>query len=151
LLGQIRTELFKVIPYEKAQIKIESVRPDDDKDYWHSREIVEYARLHNYYFNRNFPRGWYKISFRISTTKRYDLVISVHHYSYEDSVIAIGSFLEFLEELRDNNEERTTIPINLKPFTISLEGDSSKQFANMNYYIQDIVKIALTIIANEIV
>ncbi|KAK3605125.1 hypothetical protein CHS0354_000794 [Potamilus streckersoni] len=151
LLGNIRTELFKVISYEKAQIRIESVRPEDKKYYWHTQQIAEYAKLHNYYFNRFLPRGWFKISFVVSTTKRYDLVISVHHYSYDDSVIAIGSFLEFLEELPDNGEERTTIPINLKPFTVSLEVDSSKQFTNMDHYIHDIVKIALTIIANEIV
>lgn len=151
LLGSIRTELFQVIPYEKAQIKIESVRPNEKKYFWHTQQIAEYATLHNYYFNRYLPRGWFKISFVVSPTTRYDLVISIHHYSYDDSVIAVGSFLEFLEELQDNKEEQTTIPINLKPFTISLESDSSKQFSNLNQYIRDNVKVALTIIANEIV
>lgn len=150
LLGKIRTELFQVIPYEKAQVRVESVRPDDKKYFWHTQQIAEYATLHKYYFNRHLPRGWFKISFVLSSTKKYDLVVSVHHFSYDDSVIAIGSFLEFLEELQGGDTEKTTIPVNLKPFTISLEADASKQFANLDHYIHDIVKIALTIIANEI-
>lgn len=150
LLNTVKDELFKVIPYEKARIYIECVRPLDKKDYMHTFQIGEYATLHKYYFNRHLPRGWFKISFVVSPTKKYDLVISVHHYSYDDSVIAVGSFLEFSEQLQDGSFEKTTIPVNLSPFTISLEVDASKQFVNLNHYIHDIVKVALTIIANEI-
>ena len=150
LLGSIKTALFEVIPEDKAQIKIKSVRPADKEHFWYMKQISEYATLHNYYFNRYLPRGWLKISFVVSSTQKYDLVISIHHYSYDDSVIAVGSFLEFLEQLPDSKQEPITIPINLKPFTISLEQDSSKQFSNLNQYIRDNVKLALTIITNEI-
>lgn len=153
LLNNIKEQLFGVIPYEKARIYLECVKPDDDKYFYHTQQIVEYAKLHDYYFNRYLPRGWYKLTFYVSNTKKYDLIISVHHYSYDDSVISIGSFLEFLEDVENNKtaEEKTTIPIELKPFTISLEGGANKHLRNLEEYVGDIVKIALTIISNEIV
>jgi fido (protein-threonine AMPylation protein) len=151
LLGTIRQDLFAIIPYEKAQIRLESVFPDDEKYFWHTQQITEYATIHNYYFNKFLPRGWFKIQFTVAKNKRYDLIISIHHFSYDDSVIAVGSFLEFLEYQPENKEDKTTIPVNLKPFTISLEGDSSPHLRNLDAYIRDIVKIGLTIIANEIV
>lgn len=151
LLGVIRQELYMIIPYEKAQIRLESVFPDDEKYFWHTQQIAEYATIHGYYFNRFLPRGWFKIQFTVAKNKRYDLIISVHHFSYDDSVIAVGSFLEFLEYQPENKEDKTNIPINLKPFTVSLEGDSSRHVRNLESYIRDIVKVGLTIIANEIV
>ncbi len=152
LIGDIKEELCSVIAYEEAQIRIESVKPNDEKHYWYTQQIVKYAQLHKYYFNRNFSRGWFNISFTISSKKRYDLVISIHHYSYIDSVMAIGSFIELSEILEDDKEEKTTIPIHVRPFTISLEtSDSSKQFVNLNQYIRDNVQVALMIITNEIV
>jgi Fic family protein len=151
LLGSIRQDLFAIIPYEKAQIRLESVFPDDEKYFWHTQQIAEYATIHNYYFNKFLPRGWFKIQFTVAKNKRYDLIFSVHHFSYDDSVIAVGSFLEYLEYQPENKEDKTTIPINLKPFTISLEGDSRPHLRNLDAYIRDIVKVGLTIIANEIV
>ena len=155
ILGVLQQELFQIIPYEKAVIKIFSVKPDDEEHYfWYSQQIVEYAKAHDYYFNKFLPRGWFKISFVISDDKKYDLIISVHHYSYDDSVIAIGSFLEFTEKIMveaGEKEERTTIPINLKPYTVSLDHESTKLKQNLEHYIRDIFKIGLTIIVNEMV
>ena len=155
LLGIIQQELFQIIPYEKAKIKIVSVKPDDVEHYfWYTSQIIEYATAHDYYFNKFLPRGWSRVSFIISDDKRYDLVISVHHYSYDDSVIAVGSFLEFSENITVEGqlkEEKTTIPINLKPYTISLEHESSRLKQNLEHYLRDIIKIGLTIIVNELV
>lgn len=148
LLGTIQKELFTIIPNDKAQISIESVFPEDDKYYWYTQQIAEYAKSYNYYFNKSFPRGWFKLQFNVAKNKRYDLIISVHHFSYDDSVIAVGSFLEYQPE---NKEDKTTTSINLKPFTMSLEGDSRPHLHNLDALIRDIVKVGLTIIANEIV
>ena len=155
LLGAVQQELFLIIPYEKARINIITIKPYDELHYfWYTQQIVDYANAHNYYFNKFLPRGWSKISFTISNDKKYDLIISVHHYSYDDSVVAIGSFLEFTENIIVDGiekEEKNTIPINLKPYTISLEHESTKLKQNIEQYIRDIVKIGLTIIVNEIV
>jgi Fic family protein len=153
LLGDIQRELFQIIPIEKAKINIECSRPKDHNDYWFTNQITKYAKTHNYFFNKLLPRGWFKISFTIAQDKRYDLVISVHHYSYEDSVIAVGSFLEFIEEVTiegNLTDEKTTIPINLKPYTVSLEAAPPSLKQNLEAYVRDITKLGLTIIVNEI-
>jgi len=153
LLGDIQRELFEIIPIEKARINIDCSRPNDHNDFWFTNQITKYAKTHGYFFNKLLPRGWFKISFTIADDKRYDLVISVHHYSYEDSVIAVGSFLEFIEEVSEDGnktDEKTTIPINLKPYTVSLEVAPPSMKQNLESYIRDITKLGLTIIVNEL-
>lgn len=78
------------------------------------------------------------------------MVATVHHFGFEDSVIAVGAFLEFTEQLPGDREENTTIPIHLKPFTMSLEGDIAERMNNMSHYVRDVVKVGMTIIVNEI-
>lgn len=153
LLGTIQRELFQVITIDKAEIKMVSVRPEDKNYFWFTQQIAEYATTHRYYFNKLLPRGWFKISFAIGEERRYDLIISIHHFGYEDSAIAVGSFLEFAEkgDGPTEKEEKTHIPINLKPYTISLEHESPRLSQNLEHYIRDVVRIGLTIIANEIV
>lgn len=151
IVDTIKEELFHLIPIDKARIYIDSVYPTDDWYHKYTFQIGKYAKSNSYYFNKYLPRGYFKIIFSVSQEKKYELIISIHHYSYDDSVIAIGSFLEFTEHHGEENEERTTIPINMKPYTISLEGDSAQHLGNLNHYIRDVVKIGLTIIANEII
>ena len=151
-INSIQSELIEAIPKDKAEIHLSSARPEDKEHSLYTQQIADYATAHEYYFNRLLPRGWFRISFAISETLRYDMIISVHHFSFDNSVIAVGSFMEFAEEISDETrkEQKTTIPINLKPYTISLEKESSKLRQNLEHYIGDIVKIGLTIIANEI-
>ncbi len=147
-LSVLREELFKLISYEKAKIGIASAKPEDSKYYYHTHQITEYANTHNYYFNRNLPRGWFGIYFILPDRKRFNLIMSVHHFGYDDDVIAIGSFLEYLNEKID--EDKNLIPINLEPFTISLEGINDRTSTNLKDYLRDILKIGLTIIISEI-
>lgn len=151
ILGEVKEELRELIPIEKARTGVTSVKPDDqDKYYWHTHQITEYASAHNYFFNRNLPRGWFGVHFNLPTNSSYNLVITVHHYGYEDDVIAIGAFMEFIEKFQEE-EDKKLIPINIAPFTISLErhlGERTKE--NLNSYIHDILKVGLSIIINEI-
>jgi len=149
ILGEIREELFSVIPYEKAKIGISSTRPEDPNYYYHTHQITEYANTHNYFFNRNLPRGWFGVYFTLPDERRYNLIMSIHHYGYEDDVLAVGSFLEYSDNFI-NDEDKNLIPINIEPFTISLEGVSDRTSDNLNSYLHDIMKIGLTIIINEI-
>jgi Fic family protein len=150
ILGTIKDELFDLIPLEKAKISIASSKPDHSNYYYHTHQITEYANTHNYYFNRNLPRGWFGIHFTLPDNKRFNLIMSVHHYGYDDDVLAVGSFIEYTVPLNDKDEDRNLIPINLEPFTISLEGVSDRTSDNLNSYLHDIMKIGLTIIINEI-
>lgn len=150
LVNDITRELLTIIPTSKADITVESVFPDQPNYFWYTPQVEAYAAAHDYYFNRHLPRGWFRISFSIAERKRYDVVATVHHFGFEDSVIAVGAFLEFTEQLAGDREENTTIPIHLKPFTMSLEGDIAERMNNMSHYVRDVVKVGMTIIVNEI-
>jgi Fic family protein len=153
ILASIFKELSNTIHTANVEIKLMSAGPEEKNFFWYTQQIAEYATAHGYYFNKFLPRGWAKISFNLDGGKRYDMIVSLHHFSYDDSVIAIGSFIEFVEKVPDGpqKEEKTNIPINLKPYTISLENNNIKSNQNLEEYIRDVVKVGLTIIANEIV
>ena len=101
------------------------------------------------------PRGWFKFIFRLSDEKQYDLVITVHHYSYDDAIIAIGGFLEFKELQVDVQgepvEDVSYIPLSIAPYTFSLEADPNKVKKNIENYINDLVVLGISYVASEIV
>lgn len=151
ILGEVREELRELISYDKASTGVTSVRPEDeDKYYWYTHQITEYASIHDYFFNRNLPRGWFGIHFNLSNNSSYNLILTVHHYGYEDDVIAVGGFMEFIEKFQEE-EDKKLIPINIAPFTISLEQDLGERTReNLNSYVHDVLKVGLSIIINEI-
>lgn len=149
-LGKMKTELFTLIPIDKAKIGLGSSKPEQDNYYYHTHQITEYANTHDYYFNRSLPRGWFGFYFSLPDERKFNLIISIHHYGYEDDVLAVGSFLEYSEILKDNVEEKNLIPINIEPFTISLEGITERTKSNLDDYLRDILKVGLTIIINEL-
>lgn len=150
ILGEIKNQLHQLIPIDKAKIDLQSCRPNQERYYYHTHQIVEYATNYNYYFNRNLPRGWFGIHFNLANKRVFNLILSVHHYGYDDDVIAVGSFLEHIEPIKLNEVEKSSIPINIEPFTISLESISSSTSSNLKDYINDIIKIGLTIVINEV-
>ena len=155
IVGEIQEELFKIIPKDKANISTRSAYPKDEKHYWYTKQVIDFASTHDYYFNRNMPRGWFKFIFRLSDEKQYDLVITVHHYSYDDAIIAIGGFLEFKELQVDVQGEQVEdvsyIPLSIAPYTFSLEADPNKVKKNIENYINDIVVLGISYVASEIV
>lgn len=148
IIGDIKEELDELISF--ATISIQSAKPTDDKYFWHNRQITKYAISHDYYFNKQLPRGWFGIHFTLPDETRYNLIMSVHHYGYEGDVLAVGSFLEYSNNLSDDEEDKTLIPINIDPFTISLEGVNERTSTNLDTYLHDILKVGMTIIINEI-
>ena len=150
ILGEIKNQLHEFIPKDKAIVGIQSCNPESKRYYYHTHQIAEYANNHDYFFNRNLPRGWFGIYFTLPNGRKFNLILSIHHYGYDDDVIAVGTFIEYSEPVKENFEEKTSIPINLEPFTISLETINSKTSTNLKDYINDVVKVGLTIIINEI-
>lgn len=152
ILGDIKDQLRQLIPLEKASIGLQSCRPTDDKFYYHTHQITEYANNYDYFFNRKLPRGWFGIYFTLPDKRNFNLILSVHHYGYDDDVVAVGAFLEQIEPIpiMSPKVQKTSIPINVEPFTISLESVNSNTSLNLKDYINDIVKIGLTIVINEI-
>lgn len=163
VLNETEIELKKRIPEEIAKIYIDSAYPESERYFWFSHQIVDYAILHDYFFNRTLPRGWFKVAFVLSEERQYQLVISIHHYGYDDSTVAVGAFLEFIESSTNgkrksngysrkgqNNNTITSVPLNVKPHIISLEADITELESNLKSFIQDTVTITLGQIASEI-
>ncbi len=161
VIGKIQEELYSVVP--KDQIHIQSISSTQDNYYYYTKQIIDYANEHNYFFNKNLERKWHRISFHVLKNKRYDIVITIHHFGYLDSVMAIGAFIEFVEftdkgnyysVVIDDEKERKitqTISLNIKPYTISLEEElTTASKKNIEEYLKDIFKIGMSIIINEI-
>ncbi len=149
IIGDIQKELFEIIPKDKAYIK--AVASKKDNYHYYTNQIIDYANEHNYFFNKNMERRWFRISFHVTKEKRYDIIITIHHFGYFDSVVAIGAFIEFIDKTHLNNRIEQTIPLNIKPYTVSLEqklSDNTKQ--NIKDYLKDVIKIGMSIITNEI-
>ena len=159
VFGSIKKELVKALTAGDVEIQLKSVKPDAEKSHWYTKQIIDYAKSHNYYFNKLLPRFWFRYIFLIAEEKRYDLIVTIHHSSYADSVMAVGAFLEFFDEKaadeqamdeKEHMDYATSIPINMEPYKISLESITPKLLKNIESYIRDVVKIGLTVITSEI-
>ncbi len=154
VFGGLREELLESLGRD-IDIQLKSVGPEDEKAHWYAKQIIDYASHHNYYFNMLMPRFWFRFSFKIAQEKRYDLIVTIHHSSYDDSVMAVGAFLEFFDETamdeeREHTDYASSIPIDVEPYKISLERITPKLLQNIESYVRDVVTIGLTVITSQI-
>ncbi|MCG8320431.1 MAG: Fic family protein, partial [Cytophagales bacterium] len=140
IIDKVYEELRQQIPEETAGIYLEAAKPNSKKNFYFAHQIVDYAKEHDYFFNRSLPRGWYKFSIVLSEKRQYKIIISLHHYGYDDTTLAVGAFLEFIEPKsvqpkvrakgykRPGNRDNiiTSLPLNITPHTVSLEGDVAR-------------------------
>lgn len=164
IIEKVYNELRQQIPEKTAGIYLEVSKPDSEKYFYFTHQIVEYAKEHDYFFNRSLTRGWFKLSVVLSEKRQYQIIISMHHYGYDDTTMAIGAFLEFIEPKtitpknrskglkRTGNKDNiiTSLPLDIKPHTISIEGQIDKVKHNLQIYVRDALAIALAQIMNEI-
>lgn len=153
VFGSLKKELEEALHGRDIDIKVKSVEPETKDAHWYTKQIIDYANIHDYYFNRWLPRFWFRFSFNIAQEKRYDLIVTIHHSSYDDSVMAIGAFLEFFDEKAVDEaahvDYASSIPI-MEAYKISLEDITQTLLQNVESYIRDIVKIGLTVITSQI-
>lgn len=162
VLNETVIELKKRISKDMAEIYQEKSFPESKNYFWFTHQIVDYAKMHNYFFNRSLPRGWFKVAFVLSEERQYQLVVSIHHYGYDDSTIAVGAFLEFMESATNSKKAKgfsrkgqndnliTSLPLDIKPHIISLEAEIEELELNLKSFLQDTITIALGQIASEI-
>lgn len=158
LFGNLRAELMGALSVRGVEIRLKSVGPDSENAHWYTHQIIDYAKNHKYYFNRLLPRFWFRLVFFITEDKRYDLIVTVHHSGYDDSVMAVGGFLEFFDKAmdeetmdeKDHMDYASSVPINMEPHKISLETITPRLLQNIESYVLDLVKIGLTVITGEI-
>ncbi len=135
-----------------GHIVIDSNAPSDkSRHHFYYGQIIKYAKQHDYYFNRTLPKGW--LMFKINLgEKAYQLGITIHHHGYDDSSIAIGAFLEYLEEQNDEkNRVDSTLPLDIKPYIVSISTpfDGNKE-KDTRAFLENALTLTLAHIASEI-
>lgn len=134
-----------------AKLSLHSCSPDEkERQGYYYGQIIKYAKKHNYYFNRNFPKGWITFRVELAENKKYQLCITVHHYGYDDSTLAIGAFLEFLTPHAMDERIDEALPLEIKPHVISLTGDVTTKEKNVAAFIQNAVTLTMAQIASEL-
>ena len=136
-----------------ANITIQSCAPNEqEKQEYYYGQIIKYAKKHDYYFNRNFAKAWLTFRVELAENKRYQLCISVHHYGYDDSTLAIGAFLEFLTPQHESDEQRIdeALPLEIKPYVISIIGDVSSKEKNIARFVRDAATLIMAQIASDL-
>jgi hypothetical protein len=135
-------------------IEIEACEPSGDKEHYYSHQIAQYARKHKYYFNSSLSRCWVRIRLTFDETHKYQLVLSLHHYGYDNSAFAIGSFIEKLQIEKSQHEETQSneilIPSGIPPLVFSSEKDISNLEKCIHEQIEDIFTSSLAYIAEEL-
>ncbi|HHB77841.1 MAG TPA: Fic family protein [Saprospiraceae bacterium] len=119
-----------------------------EKQHYFYRQIVGYAKKHQYFFNRSYPKAWLLLMIEMEKTKRYQLGISIHHFGYDDTTLAIGSFLEY-KGSEEEEEMDTTLPLEIKPFVISVSDDLESKQKSIKEYLEHALTISLGHIANQ--
>lgn len=122
---------------------------DQNRQHHYYRQIVSYAKKHDYFFNRTLPKAWLTFRIKLSERKKYQLGISIHHYGYDDTTLAIGSFLEFKSGKEDESHD-TTLPLEIAPHVISIDDDIEGKKKNIKIYIEHAITLVLAQIASEI-
>lgn len=140
-----------------AKLSIASNSPEDEtKRHYYSHQIVEYAIKYGYFFNRTLPRAWFRFAIELMDKKRYELIVTLHHYGYDDSTFAIGAILQYNEpsKTKTNEEALTTIlPLSIEPYTISLDMRSAKinnSETDIHTFLQNTLTLTLAQIVSEI-
>ncbi len=126
-----------------------SFKREKEQDYYYG-QIIKYANRHNYYFNRNYPRGWMTFRVKLAENRKYQLCITMHHYGYEDSTLAIGAFLEFLIPHGSHDRIDEALPLEIRPHIISLAGDVTAKEKNIAAFVKSAVTLTMAQIASEL-
>lgn len=140
-----------------AKMDIRYCAPGEPEAYFYARQIIDYAKKYGYYVNMSLPKGWVRLSIEIDSKKKYRIVLSLHHYGYDNSTFAIGAFLsKVISEAPENRlsgDPRKVydgIPLGVPPLTISSEKEVSDLTQSINQQIEISIMAALANIANEL-
>jgi len=79
------------------------------------------------------------------------MIISLHHYGYDNSTFAIGSFLsKAVYSPTGIDKEYIDIPLGLPPLTMSSEKEVNQLTYSINQQVESSIMTVLAYIANEL-
>lgn len=111
--------------------------------------VEKYAQENNYVFNRHLPKGDFRFSIGLNDGRRYDLIITIHHYGYDDATLAIGGFILFQDDDLQA-QPQNVISINTKPHITSIATGSSFSKKNIEQYLENLLVVTIAQIASEL-
>jgi len=94
------------------------------------------------------PKAYFKFGIGFEH-KKYELGITIHHFGYDEGVIAIGAFLEY-KGILPNEDADTTIPLDMKPHVISIKDNVSSKEKNIRLHLENILTVTIAQIASEV-
>jgi Fic family protein len=155
VLAEIKGELVQKLN-GNALLQLTSCAPNQ-RNHTHlfATQIVAYADQFHYFFNRTLPRAWFKLGIDLKKQRKYQLIVSLHHYGYDDSTWAIGAILEYNESKTPVMDAHlaTILPLSIEPYTLSLDNEQfkiEKSFDDIRAFVQNIVMLTLAQIVSEI-
>lgn len=148
-MEHLKVDLSKKL---NATIDIDFCGPNEPNSYYYAKQIIDYANKFDYFFNSSLNKCWGRMTIKIDETKKYWLVVSVHHYGYDNSTFAVGAFIsKFIsEEARSQQINRIDEPLGIPPLTMSSEKEVLELTYSINQQIELSVMAALAYIANEL-
>lgn len=157
-LNKVYQILETKIPHDTVHLYIDSSQPEEPNYHYFSHQIVKYASTYKYYYNRSMPRGWFRLKFTLPENRNYQVIITIHHFGYDDATIAIGIILQFVEpmteeSLKEGERERnvSVLPLDIPPHTLSLEIENISKFEpGIVKYLEETLSLSLAHIINEI-
>lgn len=129
--------------------------PEEANAYYYARQIINYANQYDYYVNLSLNKCWGRMFISIDQTKKYRLILSVHHYGYDKSTFAVGAFLSkeitgVISEETGSRREYIDIPVGVPPLTLSSEKDIDELKSSIKQQVEISIMSALAYIANEL-
>ena len=105
--------------------------------------LNNYAQKFQYHRNYFLPEDWLQLTIAITPSRTYSIYFVIHHFGFEESVLAIGAFLY--------NAEKSSVMMELKPQILSIfeELDVQKE-KNIQQYLENSILTALAYIASEL-
>jgi Fic family protein len=146
-----KNDLTAALGHEVA-VDAEYCPQTGEKNHYYTYQISRYAKMHKYYFNSSLPRSWTRLRIVFDVTRKYQLVLSLHHYGFDNSAFALGGFIEKEQqqnsELHQNNEILN--PLGVPPLVFSSERDISALKESICGQIEAVITATLAYIAEEL-
>jgi len=146
VLNEFRHRLKETVN-GNIQLDISSCSFDNSNlQHYFYTQMMNYAQKHDYFFNRTLPKAWLIFELTLAENKKYQLIITLHYYGYDDSTLAIGSLLQF----KESEQIDTALPLEIPPHIISISNDVEAKKRNIRSYLENALTLALAQIASEI-
>lgn len=139
-----------------ANIRIDNTfcSPHDQETYYYAHQISSYATEYHYYANLSLNKCWGRMFIAVDSSRRYRLIMSIHHYGFDNSTFAIGAFLsrDISKKPDDHTQKKEymDVPLGIPPLTFSSERNVQELTKSIQQQVEIAIMASLAYIANEL-